>query len=334
LAVAKHITLKVLASDPSYLPLGVELAGLFRLRETQKKLLSVANDHQANRTLRQNAVTALLSIDPKENAATVVNLINSPAEPLELREQLANSLAATNLPDAHAALVKALESAPARLQAAIAMGLAGSQQGGEKLLQAVTAGKASARLLQEPPIGIRLKQAKIANLTERVAKLTKGLPTADQRVQELLAKRRDGYHKASADAGLGLKVFEKHCAACHQIANKGAKIGPQLDGIGIRGLERLLEDTLDPNRNVDQAFRSTTLVLNSGQQVNGLVLRQDGTVIVLADSAGKEVRVPAADVQERIVSPLSPMPSNFAELIPENDFNHLLAYLLAQRAKQ
>jgi putative heme-binding domain-containing protein len=152
-------------------------------------------------------------------------------------------------------------------------------------------------------------------------------------VQNLINQRRDGYLKAEKDARVGLKVYEKHCAACHQIANQGAKIGPQLDGIGIRGLERLLEDTLDPNRNVDQAFRTTTLVLASGQLINGLLLRQDGTVLVLADNQGKEVRVPAGDVQERILSPLSPMPGNFAEQIPEPDFYHLLAYLLAQRTK-
>ena len=181
---------------------------------------------------------------------------------------------------------------------------------------------------------IRLEQAKIANLADRRDKLTKGLPTVDQRIQELLARRRDGYQKAQSDPVAGFKVFEKHCAACHQIANTGAKIGPQLDGIGMRGLERLLEDTLDPSRHVDQAFRTTTLVLASGQIVNGLLLRQDGTVLILADNAGKEVRVPAADVQERLLSPLSPMPGNFAELIPEEDFNHLLAYLLAQRTKK
>ena len=46
------------------------------------------------------------------------------------------------------------------------------------------------------------------------------------------------------------------------------------------------------------------------------------------------IRIPAADIQERLISPLSPMPGNFAELIPEVDFYHLLAYLLAQRTKE
>jgi putative heme-binding domain-containing protein len=332
LAMAEDVTVRLLASRQ--VGLGVELAGLFKLTKTQGTLLSVINNAKANKNIRKNAVIALLAIDAKGNTAALASLINSQDEAIEVREQIAGSLAGTNLPDAHAALVKALEAAPARLQTTIALGLAGSPHGGEKLLEAVTAGKASARLLQEPAIAIRLGQAKIADLSSRVAKLTKGLPTADQRLQDLLGRRRDGYHKAQAVPGIGLKVFEKHCAACHQIANKGAKIGPQLDGVGIRGLERLLEDTLDPNRNVDQAFRTTTLVLTNGQLVNGLFLRQDGTILVLADNAGKEIRVPAVNVQERLVSPLSPMPGNFAELIPEDDFNHLLAYLLAQRTKK
>ena len=330
-ALAETLAIKLLASPQ--VPLGIELAGLFKFPKTQEALVKVVDNPKANKNVRKSAVVALVAIDPKGNTAALARLISSPTEAIEVREQIANSLAGTNSPDAHAVLVKALETAPARLQTTIAMGLAGSRAGGEKLLEAVALGKASARLLQEAPIGIRLSQAKIPNLSERVAKLTKGLPTADQRVQSLLNQRRDGYLKAEKDARVGLKVYEKHCAACHQIANQGAKIGPQLDGVGIRGLERLLEDTLDPNRNVDQAFRTTTLVLANGQLMSGLLLRQDGTVLVLADNAGKEVRVPAGDVQERVLSPLSPMPGNFAEQISEPEFYHLLAYLLAQRTK-
>src|SRR5262249_27945937 len=161
------------------------------------------------------------------------------------------------------------------------------------------AGKASARLLQERPVALRLEQAKVPDLKERLAKLTQGLPPADQAVQELLKRRRDGYVKARPDPAAGAQVFEKHCAACHPIGGKGAKTAPQLDGIGVRGLDRLLEDTLDPNRNVDQAFRTTALTLKSGQLVSGLLLREEGEVLVLADSQGKEVRVPKASVEEK-----------------------------------
>lgn len=331
LALAEDLTNKLLAAG--HLGLGIDLAGLFRFKGAQNALLAAVNNPKADKNVRKTAVVALLAIDPKQNSARVAALVTAPTEAIEVREQIAVSLAATNLPEAQAALVKALETAPARLQSTIAQGLAGSVQGGEQLLQAVMAGKASARLLQEFPVAVRLEMVKVPDVKNRVAKLTKGLAPADKRIQELLDKRRAGYQKSPGDAQVGLKVFEKHCAACHVIANKGAKIGPQLDGIGIRGLERLLEDTLDPSRNVDQAFRTTTLVLHNGQLVNGLLLRQDGTILVLADNTGKEVRVPAGDVQERLLAPLSPMPGNFAELIPETDFYHLIAYLLAQRTK-
>jgi putative heme-binding domain-containing protein len=220
------------------------------------------------------------------------------------------------------------------VQLAIARGLAGSAQGGGRLLEAVEVGKASPRLLQDQAVVLRLRQAKVKKLDERLGRLTRGLAPADQRLNEILSKRRASFAAASGDAAQGRKVFEKSCAACHQIANQGAKIGPQLDGIGIRGIERILEDLLDPNRNVDQAFRSTLLVLDNGQILNGLLLSEEGQVVVLADAQGKEVRVPKDSIQERQVSPLSPMPSNFAEQISETEFHHLLAYLLAQRVKE
>ena len=55
---------------------------------------------------------------------------------------------------------------------------------------------------------------------------------------------------------------------------------------------------------------------------------------MLADDKGKDVRVPKDQVSEKVVSQISPMPANFAEVIPEKDFDDLLAYLLAQKASQ
>ena len=68
--------------------------------------------------------------------------------------------------------------------------------------------------------------------------------------------------------------------------------------------------------------------------MSGLVLREEGEVIVLADAQGKEIRVTKGSVAERSVSQLSPMPADFVERVPESDFSNLLAYLLAQRPKE
>ncbi len=126
-------------------------------------------------------------------------------------------------------------------------------------------------------------------------------------------------------------MFGQNCAACHKLEGEGAEIGPQLDGVGVRGLDRLLEDVLDPNRNVDQAFRTTTLALDDGRVISGLLLREAGEILVLADAKGQEVRVPKDDVEESRITQLSPMPADLSAQIPDAEFYDLLAYLLAQQ---
>ena len=59
-----------------------------------------------------------------------------------------------------------------------------------------------------------------------------------------------------------------------------------------------------------------------------------GEVVVVADAEGKEVRIPTKEIDSNRETMLSPMPANFGDAIPETDFDHLLAYLLDQRAKE
>ena len=75
----------------------------------------------------------------------------------------------------------------------------------------------------------------------------------------------------SGDGPQGKALFEQACMQCHQLRHKGALIGPQLDGIAQRSSLRILEDILDPNRNVDKAFQSTRLVMNDGEILSGVI---------------------------------------------------------------
>jgi putative heme-binding domain-containing protein len=332
-AWAVELTGKLLASrHAGEVQSGVEIAGSLRLESQQDRIAQIAEDRTAPEGQRVAAVNALAAIDARRHVTVLGQVLADAASPIGLREHTARMLAQLNEPAAQAPLVQVLPAAPARLQNVIAAELARGRAGAEQLLEAVATGKASARLLQERAVEVRLHETKLPNLKERLAALTRGLPPADQKLQQQLRQRRQGFLRATTDAALGAKVFEKHCANCHQLGGQGAKVGPQLDGIGVRGLDRLLEDTLDPNRNVDQAFRLTTLSLKKGQVVSGLLLKEEGEVFVLADAQGKEVRVPKNEVEERATSQQSPMPANFADQVPEADFYHLLAFLLQQQA--
>ena len=310
---------------------GIDLAGSMKLEGVKDTLASVVDGREAPAPRRNSAMAALVAIDPTGSVVPLGRILRDAGEPVEVREQAGNLLNGTGKPEARSLLVEALATAPARLQAAIATGLAQTRPGAEALLGAVALGKASARPLQERGVAVRLEASGVPDVKARLETLLKDLPPADKRIQDLIEKRRAGFLAAAGDRSRGAAVFEKNCAACHQLEGKGAKVGPQLDGVGLRGLDRLLEDVLDSNRNVDQAFRVTTLALKDGRVVSGLVLRQDGEVLVLADAQGKEVRVDAPAVDDRKLSQLSPMPANLVDQVEEADFYHLLAYLLAQR---
>jgi len=92
----------------------------------------------------------------------------------------------------------------------------------------------------------------------------------------------------------------------------------------------LVEDVLDPSRNVDPAFQLTHLSLKDGHLVSGQQKKTEGEVYVIFDQTGKEIQVPKKDVQQRIETKDSPMPSNIAEIIKGDDFNNLMAYLLSK----
>jgi len=120
---------------------------------------------------------------------------------------------------------------------------------------------------------------------------------------------------------------------CHSLDGQGALIGPQLDGIGGRGVDRVMEDVLDPNRNVDRAFRTTLLIMNDGDVQSGLYRRDEGEMVIIAQSNGKEMSVPRKDIKERRTSETSLMPDNFGDAIPKEDLNDLIAFLLSKNVK-
>jgi len=310
---------------------GVDLARQFGLKEAYDQLRRVALDRKQRVDVRRAALDTCVGIDGERTLSLLSNLLGNPDEAILLKQQAANQLGALNRDTAREVLLRHLQSAPSALAARIAQALCKSPAGGERLLAAIEQGKASPRLLRETGVQRRLKGLAIAHRDERIAKLTAQLPATDNRIHDLIKQCRGRFAHAEKDPRRGAEVFKKVCAACHRIGDEGHKIGPELDGIGLRGLDRLLEDMLDPSRNVDQAFRATLLTTDDGQVLTGLVLREEGDVLVLVDSQGKEIRVPTAQIDEREVSPLSPMPANVTELVSPDDLNHLLAYLLSQK---
>lgn len=282
---------------------------------------------------RQAALEACQAIDAAQTIALLDAVVKNTAEPLVLRQFAAQLLARSNTEETRSILARELVTAPESLAQSLAQNLAQTDQGAAALLALVEAGKASPRLLQHRVIATMLANRKVPDAARRIEVLTAKLPPIDAAVKQLIDARRKLVIAGQPDLPAGQAAFKKNCASCHRIGEEGARVGPTLDGVGVRGIERLLEDVLDPNRNVDQAFRTTQIVTAAGTIVSGLVLREEGAVVVLADNQGKEVRVPSAEIEQRSVGSLSLMPGNLAQVIPEPEFVQLVHYLMSQRQK-
>lgn len=311
---------------------GAELARSLKLAALEPAATKLFND-STDPAVRAAAGRAWLSLNAVAALPKVEPLVRDAAQPENLRAELAAQLGEQADARGLAVVVAALTNAPSRLQTKFAAALAGTAAGAEQLLAAAEAGRIPARLLQDRTLADRLGASPAREAKVRLAALVKNLPPADAQLQKLIEAKRAEFKPQQASASRGAEVFTKACAVCHQLDGKGTLVGPQLDGIGGRGLERLLEDILDPNRNVDKAFRTTVYVLKDGETVSGLARREEGGAFIYALANGQEARVPKADVKERRDTETSLMPANFHEALTPTELNDLLAFLLGKTGK-
>lgn len=310
----------------------LRLIGQLKLAKLTDDVSAITESTNEDLMVRLAALESMSTLDPLRAIAPLDAILNDADVDGPLRELAARQLGQMNRPEAKEALLAALKAAPGSVAVAIAANLAGHQISATSLLEEIQSGKASANLLLEPVVSERLKTSGLSQVDERIAELTADLTPDDNRIAQLIADRRVAYLAKRFDPEVGRGVFAKSvCANCHRIGEVGSQIGPALDGIGNRGLDRLLEDTLDPSRNVDAAFRMSTVLTVDGLALSGFGLREEGEMLVFHDDTGKQTRVPSADVAEQIQSTLSPMPANVIEQMPVDDYLSLLAYLLSLR---
>ena len=320
------------SKDDGLIARGVELSDSLRLIEFRPAIVAVATSPDRGEGVRASAIAALASLEPSTAPEPLGLIMRDESAPYRVRETAVEGLSKANTAESRAKLLEILPIAPERLQVTIAAALGKTRDGAEALIDAVSKGKASARLLQARAVRVVIDGSGVPELASKIEALTLGLPPADANVAKLLEERRTRFASAKPDVNRGAETFAKTCAACHQVAGQGARIGPQLDGVGVRGADRLIEDVLDPNRNIDAAFRLTTIGTKDGRVVSGLALREEGDVLVMADNEGKELRVPKGEIEERKVSPVSPMPADFADKLTEAEFQDLIAFLLSKKS--
>jgi putative heme-binding domain-containing protein len=292
----------------------------------QTKLAGLMRDGSADVVVR---AAALRVVSPR--GAGLADLVADRQTPLMWKSRLLDAATSSDPAALRQLRDTVFKEAPQRVQVRVALLSTGNADDAMRLVSEMESGTVAPALLRDRSLQDKLQKLAGAETRERLKVLTAALPDMDASVQRLIDQRRRDYAAAKVDLAQGRQLYTQLCAVCHQLGGQGALVGPQLDGIGNRGVERLCEDVLDPNRNVDHAFVTTVLTLKSGGVESGLFRREEGAVLVLANTAGQEFAVPKADVRERQESTTSLMPANFGEALTVEQFCDLLGFLLEQR---
>jgi putative heme-binding domain-containing protein len=277
------------------------------------------------------AARTLLQLDAAGHAPLIGTLLADTSQPILYRKELAEIMGDFTLPGVTSSLVKALDRAPFDFQLSLVKALAASQEGKTALLNQVRGGKLPARILLEPKVEERILLNASAGQKRDYKELTANLDPVNQEKEKLIKQRLAQFSSSNISKETGRVVFIQNCSACHQIKKEGGMIGPQLDGVGNWGAQLLATKILDPNRNISEAFRNYTLRLKNGKVLSGLYRREEGEVLVFANTAGEEFSVAKKDLAEKQASRYTLMPDHFGEVIEQENFNALLAYLLAQQ---
>ena len=132
----------------------------------------------------------------------------------------------------------------------------------------------------------------------------------------------------------GMKAFlTARCNQCHAVGGHGAKFGPDLTKVAEKYHgARLLEQILEPSKEVNEQYRTYQLVLKSGEVLTGTILKEDETSVhVIPNLLLPDVlqQVPKKDILQRVPAQLSSMPQGLADVLTKKEVLDLLTFLEA-----
>ncbi|MBI5286207.1 MAG: c-type cytochrome [Deltaproteobacteria bacterium] len=134
------------------------------------------------------------------------------------------------------------------------------------------------------------------------------------------------------DPGHGEEVFKQACINCHILKGQGGKVGPDLTGIGKKGLKFLSESILQPAATFTPGYETYIVIEKDGRKTVGIKTKDDATGVEITKENGEVVAVPRDKIKEITKDEnKSIMSEELIEVITVKDFQDLLAFMMMQK---
>jgi len=296
---------------------------LTHLLDEARKTLAATETPDATRL----AALSVLGRLPDQFAAdrsALVDLI-SPQQPQAIQQGAAAAFGRIPGRESAEALVSNWRGQSPALKGRVLDLLLGRAEGLEVLLEQMAAGGIAPREI-DATRRQQLLHHRDPAIRAAAEKLLVGTENADRR------KVIDHYRKAaetSGDRTRGKAVFARVCSTCHRLDGTGFGVGPDLAAVAAKSPQALLQEILDPNRNVDSRYTIYTAATKAGRTFSGLLAAETATSITLVGQEARQEVLLRADLDELQGSNQSLMPEGLEKDLSLQDASDLLAYLAA-----
>ncbi len=149
-------------------------------------------------------------------------------------------------------------------------------------------------------------------------------PASDRR--EAIESMR-GALKLEGEVERGRVVYRRACATCHRLAGEGHAVGPDLESVRDRTPEALLDQILDPSRELLPAYSTFFVQTRDGRALTGLVATENETTMTLRRAEGVEELVLRSGIREVQDTGLSLMPEGLEQELRPQDLADVIALL-------
>jgi putative membrane-bound dehydrogenase-like protein len=275
------------------------------------------------------AAIRLLGVFPYEATSDALFAVFTPANPEPVQIAAIGVLAGYNNPQIADRLLENWRQATPALRSEVARVLLSRQPWALRYLSAVESNAELASVLD--PVQ---REQLIGHKSPEVRELAKKLLG-----NATLGPRRaviDDYRSCltlPANPAVGEKVFDRACAACHQINGKGHAIGPNLAS-SSREPETLLTHILDPSQYVLPQYVQYTAVDNSGRIYQGMLAAQTSASVTLIRDKQSSDTLLRSNLEELVSTGKSLMPEGIEQQLSKQDLADLIAWLHSIQAGQ
>jgi len=290
--------------------------------QLHERALEVALDPKVNDDERSGAIRAM-GILPFDKLKELFDATLKPSQPRSVQAASIQLLGRVGSDEAPALLLKVWPSLSPEVRATATEVFLSRTAWVMAFLDAVES-KKIARGEVDPARVALLKKSPNRSIRVRVEDLFKG--TGPGKRQEVIEQ----YQKAltlKGDSMKGKAIFKKECSACHKLEDVGVEVGADLKAIRDRGIENMMLNILDPNREVKPQFMAYQLETSSGKSIAGIVTAETPNSVTIRRLDGTTETVQRNNIDSLRSTGLSFMPEGLEKQLDLQAMADLLAYL-------